>query len=160
MLRLKSLLVAIFLLLAGGTASAKDGYRIKVKFTDAKDTTLYLVHYFAKPLPTIYKADSVRLDKNGEGTLKTDKKMLSGLYMLLLSDMKTIYEFILTQKNGQMIDVELTAYRQKIVQDNSDTFLVHYPAAYEVAEMPKALKGKNDKSVNCNLIHCNFKQIL
>ena len=103
----KSLLVAVALLFAGGTASAKDGYRIKVKFTDAKDTTLYLVHYFAKPLPTIYKADSIRLDKNGEGTLKTDKEMLGGLYMLLLSDMKTIYEFILN--NGDEFSITATA---------------------------------------------------
>ncbi len=107
MFKIKSLLFVLALLLAGQAANAKDGYRIKVKFTDAKDTTVYLVHYFGKPLPTIYKSDSVRLDKNGEGILKTDKPVLGGIYMLLLSDMKTLYEFLLN--NGDEFSITATA---------------------------------------------------
>ncbi len=107
MVRFKYALLFLFGLLAGGAAQAKDGYRIHVKFTDAKDTLVYLVHYYGRPLPTIYKADSVRLDKKGEGVLKSDQETLGGIYMLLLSDMKTIYEFLLN--NGDEFSVTATA---------------------------------------------------
>ena len=41
---------------------AKDGYKIKIKFTDVTDSTVFLAHYYGKPLPTIYKTDSAKLE--------------------------------------------------------------------------------------------------
>jgi peroxiredoxin len=107
MYRLKYLLASLLIVFAGASASAKDGYKIHVKFTDAKDTLVYLVHYYAEPLPKIYKADSVRLDKKGEGVLQSNKETLGGIYMLLLSDMKTVYEFLLN--NGDEFGITATA---------------------------------------------------
>ncbi len=88
-------------------AIAKDGYKIQLKFTDVTDSMVYLTHYYGKPLPTIYKADSAKLDKNGVATFQTTEKFTGGIYMMLLSDKKTYFEFLLD--NGNDIGITATA---------------------------------------------------
>lgn len=84
---------------------ARDGYKIQVKFLNTQDTMLYLAHYYGKPLPTIYKADSAHLGKNGTVTLETKEPIVGGIYLILLSDKKTYFEFLLN--NGD--DMSITA---------------------------------------------------
>lgn len=105
MKRLLSIICCVTALCA--TASARDGYRISVKFTDMKDTMVYLAHYYGKPLPTIYKADSARFDKNGVAVLQSKEKTLGGIYIMLLSDKKTYFEFLLN--NGDEMEITATA---------------------------------------------------
>lgn len=89
------------------SATAKDGYKIQLKFTDVTDSMVYLAHYYGKPLPTIYKADSAKLDKNGVATFQSNEKFTGGIYMMLLSDKKTYFEFLID--NGQDIGMTVTA---------------------------------------------------
>lgn len=100
-------LISFGLLLAGLSLQsiAKDGYRITLKFNDIKDSTYFLAHYFAKPLPTIYKTDSGKLDKTGLSVLKSDKKITGGMYLIMLSDRKTYFEFLLN--NGDDITINV-----------------------------------------------------
>ncbi len=93
----------VLLLFFTMTAVAKDGYKIQLKITDVKDTMVYLAHYYGKPLPTIYKTDSVRLDKNGAGTMQGKSKLIGGIYMILLSDKKTFFDILLN--NGDDIGI-------------------------------------------------------
>jgi peroxiredoxin len=104
-----SLFTLLILLAFGGVSqvSAKDGYRFTVKFTDVKDSLVYLAHYYGKPLPTIYKSDSARFDKNGVATFESKEKIVGGIYMMLLSDRKTYYEFLLN--NGDEFSMVATA---------------------------------------------------
>lgn len=98
------------LLLLTGLAQAtfaKDGYKIQLKFTDVTDSVVYLAHYYGKPLPTIYKADSAKLDKNGVATFQSNEKFTGGIYMMLLSDKKTYFEFLVD--NGSDIGITATA---------------------------------------------------
>lgn len=106
---MKRIKLLAFLLLAFTTQQtlARDGYRIQVKFTDMKDTVAYLAHYYGKSLPTIYKADSARFDKNGVAVLESKEKTLGGIYMILLSDKKTYFEFLLN--NGDDMSITATA---------------------------------------------------
>lgn len=95
-------------LLMGGLclqAAAKDGYRIQLKFNDIKDSTYFLAHYFAKPLPTIYKTDSGKLDKTGASVLKSDTKITGGMYLIMLSDRKTYFEFLLNNGDDLVITI-------------------------------------------------------
>ncbi|MBW7914036.1 MAG: hypothetical protein H3C54_10160, partial [Taibaiella sp.] len=78
-----------------GTFKGKDGYKIKVKFTDLTDSVIYLVHYYGKPLPTIYRSDSAKLNKNGEAVFESDTFTLGGIYMVLLSDKSNYFELLL-----------------------------------------------------------------
>lgn len=88
-------------------ARAANGYDLKVKFTDVKDSVAYLAHYYAKPLPTIYKIDSARFDKNGVATFKNSKETLGGIYLILLTDKKTYFEFLLN--DGDKMTITATA---------------------------------------------------
>jgi thiol-disulfide isomerase/thioredoxin len=101
-------LFAIALLLGSiyQQVAAKDGYKIQIKFKDLKDSTYFLAHYFAKPLPTIYKTDSGKLDKMGSSILKSDKKITGGMYLIMLSDRKTYFEFLLNNGDDIVITVE------------------------------------------------------
>ncbi len=85
---------------------AKDGYKIQLKFKDLKDSSYFLAHYFAKPLPTIYKTDSGKLDKMGLSILKSDKKITGGMYLIMLSDRKTYFEFLLNNGDDLVITIE------------------------------------------------------
>ncbi len=100
-------LLALCFSQAAFAQGAKDGYKIQVKFTDVKDTIAYLAHYFGKPLPTIYKADSARFDKNGVATFQSKEKLLGGIYMILLGNKNTYFEFLLD--NGDDITITATA---------------------------------------------------
>jgi thiol-disulfide isomerase/thioredoxin len=88
-------------------AAAKDGYRVQVKFNDAPDSMLYLVHYYAKPFPTVFKSDSLRLDKNGQGVFTGKEKIDGGMYGLMLADRATFVEMVLN--NGDDVNLQVGA---------------------------------------------------
>lgn len=94
---MKKIISALVLLAGLSTmASAKDGYRISVKLDDFRDSMVYLVHYYGKPLPTIYKSDSAMVDqKTGLAVITGKKELLGGIYMILTGDKKHYVEFLL-----------------------------------------------------------------
>lgn len=103
---MKRLLSALLLFVGFSTpVFAGNGYKIQIKFTDVKDTVIYLAHYYAKALPTIYKADSARVDKKGMAVMQSTEETLGGIYMIMLADKKTYFEFLLN--NGD--DMSITA---------------------------------------------------
>ncbi len=102
-----TLIALLFMTAMAQNAFAKDGYKIQLKFTDVTDSMVYLTHYYGKPLPTIYKADSAKLDKNGVAVFETNEKFTGGIYMMLLSDKKTYFEFLLD--NGNDLSITATA---------------------------------------------------
>jgi len=100
------LLLAMFLGIAGA-AIAKDGYKITLKYSDKnlKDSIVYLAHYYGQALPKIYKLDSGKFDKNNTAVIESREKIVGGIYILLLSDHSTFFEFLLN--NGD--DMSITA---------------------------------------------------
>lgn len=103
----KILLLLAVLMGAVGMANAKDGYKISVKFTDRnlKDSLVYLAHYYGQALPKIYKLDSGTFDKNNTAVIESNEKIVGGIYIILLSDHATFFEFLLN--NGD--DMSITA---------------------------------------------------
>lgn len=104
----KVILLALTLVVSINTLQAqsktgKDGYKIKVKFTDITDSSVFLVHYYGKPLPTIYRTDSAKLNSKGEAVFESDTFTLGGIYMVLLSDKQTYFEFLLN--NGDEFSI-------------------------------------------------------
>lgn len=103
----RTLLAFLFVVLASAQSIAADGYRIQIKFTDFKDSLVFLAHYFGKPLPTIYKADSAKVDKKGIVTLESKEPIVGGIYIILLEDKARYFEFLLN--NGDNITINATA---------------------------------------------------
>ncbi len=104
---MKRFFTALFILLGVTTSAvAANGYKIQIRFTDVKDTMVYLAHYYAKALPTIYKSDSARVDKKGIAIIESKEETLGGIYMIMLDDKKTYFEFLLT--NGDNMSITAT----------------------------------------------------
>lgn len=100
----KYILLIFSALFFSTNAIAKDGYDIKVKFTDASDSLVYLCHYYGKHT-TVFKDDSAHLSSNGEARFKSDKKIIGGIYMLLFADKSMSMEMIL--QNGDNFSMEV-----------------------------------------------------
>ena len=106
-----ALITLLSVLGMAGTSIAHPGYHIVLKMPDVKDSLVFLAHYYGKALPTIYKTDSARFDKNGVAVLNSnDPEFVGGIYMMLLSDKKTYFEFLIN--NGD--DITITAPVSKI----------------------------------------------
>src|SRR6187397_3216407 len=113
----KFLLLTVLLTGLFASAFAKDGYKITLKFTDLnlKDSLVYLAHYYGKPLPTIYKADSGRFDKNNTVVFETKEQTLGGIFIILLSDHKTYFEFLLNNGDEMSITAKSTDLPQGLI---------------------------------------------
>lgn len=104
-----SLLAFLFAAFASTYASAADGYKIQIKFSDYKDSLVYLAHYFGKPLPTIYKADSAKVDKKGVVTLEIKEKIVGGIYIILLEDKTRYFELLLNNGDNITVNAAITS---------------------------------------------------
>jgi peroxiredoxin len=92
---LKKVILAILCLSMASASFAAHGYRIRLEMPGVKDGVVYLAHYYGRPLPTIYKRDSTRI-VNGIAVFGSmDSTFIGGIYMMLLSDRKTYFEFLL-----------------------------------------------------------------
>jgi thiol-disulfide isomerase/thioredoxin len=148
---MKRITLLASLLIAGlaQNAFAKDGYKIQLKFTDVTDSVVYLAHYYGKTLPTIYKADSAKLDKNGVAVFESKEKFTGGIYMMLLSDKKTYFEFLLDNGN----DMSITATQKKLPEDikfkgspENDRFQDYVKFLKEFGGKQQALQTKYSES--------------
>ncbi len=114
--------ITLFLLLLliglGQNAFARDGYHIKLKLTGADDSEAYLAYYYAKGLPTIYKADSAKI-KNGVAVFDNKENTIGGIYIILLSDQKTYLEFLLNNGDNIGINMSVKDLPYSVTFDNS-----------------------------------------
>lgn len=94
-------------------AFAGDGYHISIKVKNTSDTLIYLAHYFGKPFPTIFKADSARINKKGVANFSSKEKITGGIYLILPSDRKSYFEFLLN--NGDNLHIEANLKENPVV---------------------------------------------
>lgn len=111
----------LFLFLAlfvgvSSNSSARDGYQINLKFTGVTDSMVYLVHYYGKPLPTIYKSDSARIDSKGNAVFDTKTKLNGGIYLMLTGDHKRYFEFLLNNGDDMTITANATGVTEGSIE--------------------------------------------
>ena len=106
-----TLLVALLFTGFVSMSAPKVAYKIHLKVPDVTDTMVFLAHYYGSPLPKIYQRDSAKFDKNGNVEFfSTDSTFVGGIYMMLMSDRKTYFEFLLNKGD----DMTITAYVKKL----------------------------------------------
>lgn len=99
---------------------AKDGYKIEVNFKqDVKDEYVYLAHYYAKPLPTIYKTDSAKVINKRKAIIETRDSTLGGIYMVLFDNRSKFAEFILQNGDEFGINIDTVNMPANITFKNS-----------------------------------------
>ncbi|MEI8279091.1 MAG: thioredoxin-like domain-containing protein [Bacteroidota bacterium] len=147
-------IILLALLLAGTAMNtmARDGYHIQVKIPGVKDSMVYLAHYYGLPLPKIYKSDSARFDKNGVAVIKSDKELLGGIYVILLSDMSTLFEVLLN--NGDEFNVSVKSKSDIPVgltfknSPENDRFMEYQKFLRDYGEKYEALKKSAETAKN------------
>ncbi len=130
------------------TTNSKLAYHIVLKMPDIKqDSMMFLVHYYGKGLPTIYKKDSAII-KNGKAEFKSyDSTFIGGIYMMLLADHKTNFEFLLNSGD----DMTITATLNKM-----DTAPAKQDGPCPKQQEPVSLKFKNSPENDRFLAYVDF----
>ncbi len=103
-----ALLAALFFIGTAGLFAAGNGYHITLKVPDVKDDTMvFLVHYYGKNRPTVFKTDSARF-KNGVAEFKSnDPEFTGGIYIMLFSNTRKDFEFLLNKGDDIQISMSL-----------------------------------------------------
>jgi thiol-disulfide isomerase/thioredoxin len=135
---MKKLLMSALFAALGLSSFAKEGYKIEVKFKqDVSDTFVYLAHYYAKPLPTIYKTDSGRVVNKRTVIIESKDSVFGGVYMILFANRSKFTEFILNNGDAYTINIDTTDMPKNISfktsEENSryvdyERFLIDYGA--------------------------------
>ncbi|MFT4061488.1 MAG: DUF5106 domain-containing protein [Edaphocola sp.] len=103
----KKVLGASMLALAAMSGFAKNGYKIEVNFKqDVQDEYIYLAHYYAKPLPTIYKTDSAKVINKRTAVLQSKDSVLGGIYMILFDKRAKFAEMVLNNGDNFSISID------------------------------------------------------
>lgn len=131
------------------SAAPKKAYHIRLKMTDADDTMVYLLHYYGKNRPTIFKLDSARFDKSGVAEFNsTDSNFVGGIYCMLLSKRTSDFEFLLNKGDDMSITASVKSLPEGLKFKNSPenerfieyiTFLGEY--SKDQAKLKKELEG-------------------
>lgn len=82
----------------------KDGYEIKVKINNLKDTTIYLAFYLGDKT---YMKDTTQLDANGEGVFKADSSLPQGIYLVVLPR-KTYFDVVVGENQHFSVENDTT----------------------------------------------------
>lgn len=146
----KIALIATLFLGMAFRSEARQGYKIHLKLPDVQDSMVFLAHYYGKPLPTIYKRDSARFDKNGNAEFNvTDSSFVGGIYMMLLSDKKTYFEFLLNSGDEMTITGSVKKLPEGIKFKNSpenERFQAYVDFLKEYGKGQEALKKELENS--------------
>jgi thiol-disulfide isomerase/thioredoxin len=117
---MKRLLLTGVLCVLGSFLFAKDGYKIEIKFKqDMPDEYVYLAHYYAKPLPTIYKTDSAKVINKRTAVIDSRDSVLGGIYMILFADRSKYVEFVLDNGSNMEIAIDTVNMPANITFKNS-----------------------------------------
>jgi thiol-disulfide isomerase/thioredoxin len=140
----------------------KQGYRIEVKFKqDVTDSFVYLAHYYAKPLPTIYKTDSGRVIDKRTVIIETKDSVLGGIYMILFDNRSRFTEFVLNNGDNYTMTIDTTDMPKnvsfKTSEENSryieyEKFLMDYGRKQQafVESLKTAKNGVDSQSIREN----------
>lgn len=106
---------------------ARDGYHITLKIPDVKeDSMVFLVHYYGKNRPTVFKTDSARF-KNGVAEFNSkDPGFTGGIYIMLMSNTRKDFEFLINKGDDISISATISKLPEGMKFHNSpenDRFL-------------------------------------
>jgi thiol-disulfide isomerase/thioredoxin len=121
MKRLLALIGLVFTI----TATAQEGYEIKVTFKPFRNEYIYLGHYFGRQYPII---DSVKLDGNSQGTFKGPKKLHGGIYLIGFPNKSGFFEMLVDkqQKFSVLADTATLRNGAQFVNSNDNDLFVAY----------------------------------
>ncbi len=141
----------ILYLIFSSSVAIADGYKIKIKVKGVSDTVVYLGRHYGDKK---YALDTITLDKNGVGTFIGDKKLESGIYLVLFPSRNMNYfEFLIDKDNEFSLETDTTNFisSMKVSGSKENTqfydFQKHMINLQKKAEKyQKALKSNKDSA--------------
>ncbi len=98
------------------SASFSQGYKIKVKIKNLKDSTLLLGHHFGTKK---FLDDTAKLDSKGEGTFEGKKPLPGGMYIIILPK-KTFFDVLIDEDQDFAVENDTSDYLTKMRVSGSD----------------------------------------
>jgi thiol-disulfide isomerase/thioredoxin len=145
-----ALIVALLFVGIAELSAANKSYHIFLKIPDVNDTMVYLLHYYGKGRPTIFKLDSAWFDKKGTAEFKSDDpEFVGGIYIMLLSNRKADFEFLLNKGADMTITASLKKLPDGVKFKNSpenDRFEEYIGFLKEYGEGQEKLKKELETS--------------
>lgn len=128
---------------------AGSAYHIRLKMTDADDTMVYLLHYYGKNRPNVFKVDSARFDKSMVADFNSnDPDFVGGIYIFLLSNRKADFEILLNKGDDIGVTATIAKLPDGVKFKNSpenERFQEYVTFLKDYAEMQKKFeKGLKD----------------
>jgi len=112
---LNKILWLLCFLVSSITVTAQ-GYEIKVKINGIANKNVILGHYLSK---TMYPDDTVTLDTRGYGTLKGDKKLPAGMYLMYLPN-ASFFDVIIGEDQFFSVETDTMEFLRSLVFKGSD----------------------------------------
>lgn len=132
-------LVCLFTLASFG----KTGYKIAVTLpANTDDSVVYLAHFYAKNLPTIFKVDSAKVTSGHKALFQRPTSFLGGVYMVIYKHNSEIVEFVLNNGDDFSIDIkDKSSYVFKNSPENN-RYQAYNLEMEKLGAQGKALAGK------------------
>lgn len=117
-----SLLFSLFFTLL---TQAQEGYEIRVTLKPFHDQYIYLGHYFGDQYPIV---DSARLDANGQGVFRGNKKLPGGIYLVGYPNKAGFFEILVDKNQHFSVMADTATLREQVKFDNSpeNKLFAHY----------------------------------
>lgn len=116
-----------------------DGYNIKVKIHNLKDSTIYLAYHFGDKE---YMKDTIKLDANGEGVFKGPEKLDQGIYLVVLPP-KTYFEVVVGDKQSFSVENDTANFVQNFKSVGSEENDVFYGDMRFIVQKQKEREALN-----------------
>jgi thiol-disulfide isomerase/thioredoxin len=107
---MKRYIVLIISILIHFSASAQE-YKIKVKITPLKDTTIYLGYIMGE---SSFITDTARLNKNSEATFAKKKTLPGGIYLVIMPNRKDFFEIIMNDDQKFNLETDTSDFIGKM----------------------------------------------
>lgn len=124
-----------------------QGYDIKIRIKNLKDTSVLLGHYVNK---SMYPDDTARLDYNGYGVFKGKKKLAGGMYVVYLPSTK-FFQILIDEDQQFSIESDTSDFVNTVKIKSSDDNIVFYEFQkymYALSEEASAIQQKITLSEN------------
>lgn len=103
----RNLVLVLFFISFSNTVISKESYNIKIKINGCKDTTLLMTSYFGEKIKLI---DTAFIDKVGVFSFSGNQKLPGGIYMIVSSGKKKLFEFIVGKKQDFTLHTDTANY--------------------------------------------------
>ncbi len=141
---ISTFLFSVLFFISTFSFASNDGYEIKIKFKNLKNTECYLGFHYGK---SKYIKDTAQIDKKGIAIFSGEKELEGGIYLIVTPN-KNYFELIVTE-NEIFIETDTTDLVDNMIVHKSEENKVFYDYLkfmksehFKIVELQKKIKEK------------------